>query len=402
MSGKVNREPPTRPLWEIFATALRLGLTSFGGPVAHLGYFRQEYVERKQWVSDQVYSEIVAMSQVLPGPTSSQVGMAIGLLRGGWKGAVLAWLGFTAPSALLLMLFAWLVQSVHSQTAPWVHGLMLVAVAVVAQAVWSMARTLAADRERGTLAILAAAVVLLWSTAFGQVAAIILGACGGLLFLRECRADSSAAAPFQVNRTVGLAAFALFLLFLFGLPVLRWLIPAQPIALFDSFYRAGSLVYGGGHVVLPLLQQQVVPAGWLTNDEFLAGYGVAQAVPGPLFTFAAYVGFASHIAPNGAVGGLLALIAIFLPGFLLVTAALSAYQRLRENSRFRSALLGVNAAVVGILGAALYNPVWTSAVQRPADLVVSLAAFGLLQLWKVPPWLVVAGCVIVSFITPGL
>jgi chromate transporter len=381
---------------------LRLGVTSFGGPIAHLGYFRQEYVERKQWLSDRVYSEIVAMCQVLPGPTSSQVGMTIGLLRGGWKGALLAWLGFTAPSALALMLFAWLMHGVHRHTTPWIHGLMLVAVAVVAQAVWSMARTLAADRAKGTLAILAAAVVLLWPTAFGQIAAIILGACAGLLFLREVRSVPLTDTPFQINRTVGLAAFALFLLLLFVLPVLRWLIPAQPIALFDSFYRTGSLVFGGGHVVLPLLQQQVFPAGWLTNDEFLAGYGAAQAVPGPLFTFAAYVGFASHIAPNGVVGGVLALVAIFLPGFLLVSAALPAYQRLRENFRFQRALAGVNAAVVGILGAALYNPVWTSAVQRPADLVVTLAAFGLLQLWKVPPWLVVAGCAVVSFIAPGL
>ncbi len=402
MNGQVNSKPPVRPLWDIFKTALRLGVTSFGGPVAHLGFFRQEYVERKQWLNDQVYGEIVAISQVLPGPTSSQVGMAIGLLRGGWKGALLAWLGFTAPSALALMLFAWVMEGFHAHTVPLVHGFMLVAAAVVAQAVWSMARTLAADQSRGTLAIVAAAMVLLWPTALGQISAIILGGFGGLLLLREDHAAPSIKGSFQISKTAGLAAFCLFLLLLFGLPVLHWLVPAQPVALFDSFYRAGSLVYGGGHVVLPLLQQQVVPAGWLSNDEFLAGYGAAQAIPGPLFTFAAFVGFASHVAPGGVVGGLLALVAIFLPGLLLITAALPLYEHLHTSPRVRKALAGVNAAVVGILGAALYNPVWTSAVQRPADLAVILAAFGLLHLWKVPPWLVVVGCAVLGSIAPSL
>jgi chromate transporter len=373
----------------VLLVALRLGLTSFGGPVAHLGYFRAEYVERRRWLDEQQYADLVGLCQFLPGPASSELGIAIGITRAGLLGGLAAWLGFTLPSALALTLFAAVVRRGGVLDAGWLHGLQLVAVAVVAQALWNMARTLAPDRARATLAILAAMVALLWSTPATQ-ALVIAGA--GILGWRLLSAPATppAAGPRPyIGRRLAISAWAIFLTLLIGLPLLRHLAPGQPLALVDSFYRAGALVFGGGHVVLPLLQTAVVTPGWVSPSHFVAGYGAAQAVPGPLFTFAAYLGAVEGPQPNGWLGAAIALGAIFLPAFLLVVGSLPLWEAMRTRPAVQSALRGVNAAVVGLLLAALYTPVWTSAITRPADVAVALAAFGLLLLWRVPPWLVV-------------
>jgi chromate transporter len=376
---------------EVFWTFLRLGLTSFGGPVAHLGYFRAECVERRHWLDEHSYADIVALCQFLPGPASSQVGMSLGILRAGLPGALAAWVGFTMPSALVLILFGYGVSELGSLSgAAWLHGLKIVAVAVVAQAVWGMAKSLAPDRERATVAVGAAILALAVPTALGQVGAIVAGAAIGRVFL----SDRTAARPHtplavRVPRSWSVVAAILFFALLLGLPLLAAAVPSRALALFDSFYRSGSLVFGGGHVVLPLLQAEVVPPGWVTNDAFLAGYGAAQAVPGPLFTFAAYLGTVMEPPVNGWIGGLLCLAAIFLPSFLLLVGALPYWDMLRRLPAVQAALLGINAAVVGLLLAALYRPVWTSAIFGPADFALGLVAFLLLTLWAVPPWLVV-------------
>ena len=374
---------------EVLEVATRLGLTSFGGPIAHLGYFREEYVARRRWLDEQAYADLVALCQFLPGPASSQVGIAIGIIRAGLAGGLAAWLGFTLPSATAMVAFAYGVQGVSAADSGWLHGLKVVAVAVVAQAVWGMARTLAPDRERATIAILAAIVALAWPTPAGQVLLIAAAGLIGWRFLPGLAAAPSSHLPLPVGRRAGLVALALFFGLLIGLPLLSRLVPSHPLAVFDSFFRSGSLVFGGGHVVLPLLQAEVVPVGWVTNEQFLAGYGAAQAVPGPLFTFAAYLGAAEAPSPNGWAGGTLALIAIFLPSFLLVAGALPFWNALRAQTAFQSALRGINAAVVGLLLAALYRPVWTSAIGSSADFGLAIASFGLLAFWKVPPWLVV-------------
>ncbi|MCL6517631.1 chromate efflux transporter [Alicyclobacillus sp.] len=378
---------------EVFGVALRLGLTSFGGPIAHLGYFRNEYVERRRWLDDASYADLVALCQFLPGPASSQVGIAIGLLRAGLPGALAAWLGFTLPSAIALALFAEALQRWHIHQAGWLHGLMIVAVAVVAQAVWGMARSFAAGRTRAAVAALAAVVSLLWPTPWTQVAVIVGSGLIGWFALRTGASSAGAAPlPIRLSRRFAIGMWALFFLLLIGLPVLRTAWPAQTLALFDTFYRAGSLVFGGGHVVLPLLQSAVVPPGWVTNDAFLAGYGAAQAVPGPLFTFSAYLGAVMGPAPNHALGAAIALAGMFLPAFLLVFGALPFWAALRTRPGFQSALAGIQAGVVGILLAALYNPVWTSAVHTPVDFALALVAFVLLTVWKIPPWGVVVLC----------
>ena len=376
--------------WEVFRVALRLGLTSFGGPIAHLGYFRAEYVERRRWLDEAAYADLVALCQFLPGPASSQVGIGVGMLRAGLLGGVAAWVGFTLPSALALVLFALGLRAFDVADAGWLHGLKIVAVAVVAQAVWGMARSLAPDRPRATIAILAAIAVLASQTALMQVAAIaVAGVIGWRLFnTGESPAESGGSLRVPLPRWVPGVAWALFFGPLLALPLARRAVEAPALALFDSFYRAGSLVFGGGHVVLPLLQAEVVP-GLLTQDAFIAGYGAAQAVPGPLFTFAAYLGAASSTTPNGWAGAAVALVAIFLPSFLLMAGALPLWDALRRRGAFQAALRGVNAAVVGILGAALYTPVWTSAIDAPPDFALALVAFGLLQVWRLPPWLVV-------------
>jgi chromate transporter len=379
-----------RPLSEVFLAFLHLGLTSFGGPIAHLGYFREEFVVRRKWVGERAYADLVALCQFLPGPASSQVGIGIGLAKGGLPGAVAAWIGFTAPSALALILFGLGVASYGEfLNAGVLHGLKVVAVAVVAQAVWGMARGLCPDALRSTVAVLAAIAALTWPTALGQIGVIVAGALAGLAFLRAPADEHHVALGIDVSRPLAIGALALFFALLAGLPALAAAFPSHALALVDSFYRTGSLVFGGGHVVLPLIQSEVVPPGWVTNDEFLAGYGAAQAVPGPLFTFAAYLGTVMGPAPNGWLGGVICQIAIFTPSFLLVVGALPFWDDLRRYARMQSALRGINAAVVGLLLAALYDPVWTSAIRGHADFGLALAAFAALMFWKVPPWLVV-------------
>ena len=374
---------------EVLAASLRLGLTSFGGPIAHLGYFREEYVARRKWLDEQSYADLVALCQFLPGPASSQVGIGVGIIRAGLFGGVLAWLGFTLPSALALMLFAVGLQRVNLAEAGWLHGLKVVAVAVVAQAVWGMARSLCPDRERATIAILAAIAVLALPTAAGQVLTIAVAGLIGWRLLPPGAIASSHAVVVPLSRRAGLIGWGLFFGFLIGLPLIRQVQPSQGLALFDSFYRVGSLVFGGGHVVLPLIWAEVVPTGWVDNEQFVAGYGAAQAVPGPLFTFSAYLGTVMHVPPNGVAGGLLALVAVFLPSFFLMVGSLPFWDTVRAHPGFQSALRGVNAAVVGLLAAALYHPIWTSAIDGSPDLALALAAFGLLMFWKLPPWLVV-------------
>jgi chromate transporter len=359
--------------------------------VAHLGYFRAEFVTRRHWLEEAAFADIVALCQFLPGPASSQVGLSIGIMRGGLLGALAAWLGFTMPSALALILFgygvAWIGDLSH---AAWLHGLKIVAVAVVANALWGMARNLCPDALRATIAVAAAVTVLATPSAASQVGAILGGGLLGWWLLKGSDTGSgSAALAIRIPRAWSIAAALLFVALLVGLPILRTAVPNQALAQFDSFYRSGALVFGGGHVVLPLLQAEVVPPGWVSNDAFLAGYGAAQAVPGPLFTLSAYLGTVMRPPPNGWLGGFICLVAIFLPSFLLLIAALPYWETLRRRSSVQSALRGVNAAVVGILLAALYNPVWTSAIFAPRDFAVGIVAFLMLAVWAVPPWLVV-------------
>lgn len=386
--------PTDRPAssWSVFLIFLRLGLTSFGGPVAHLGYFRDEFVTRRRWLSERSYGDLVALCQFLPGPASSQVGIALGLSRAGYGGALAAWLGFTLPSAVVLILFA-LGIAQHSTALPpgALHGLKVVAVAVVAQAVWGMARNLCSDAARISVMLIAACVALLQTSAWGQVAVISAAALAGLLLFKPTPPAAHDALPVTLSRRAGAMWLSLFLLVLAGLPILAQLIPNQGLAMIDAFYRSGSLVFGGGHVVLPLLQAEVVPTGWVSNDVFLAGYGAAQAMPGPLFTFAAFLGASMSQAPSGWLGGLLCLLAIFAPSFLLVLGALPFWENLRRSPRTQAALAGVNAAVVGLLLAALYQPVWTSAIFSARDFGLALIGLVALMVWKLPPWLVVVG-----------
>jgi chromate transporter len=374
---------------EVFWVALRLGLTSFGGPIAHLGYFRDEYVVRRKWIDEAHYADLVALCQFLPGPASSKVGIAIGINRAGLLGGVAAWCGFTLPSAVVLVAFAYGVRTLSVAEAGWLHGLKVAAVAVVAQAVWGMASNLAADRARASMMVLAAIAVLAQRTAVSQVVVILVAGLIGRWLLSAPGTSSAATAHARISKTVGAWSLAVFFALLIALPAARGAVPSQALAVFDSFFRAGSLVFGGGHVVLPLLQAEVVPPGWVSNEEFLAGYGAAQAVPGPLFTFAAYLGAVMYAPPNGLAGAALALVAIFLPAFLLTIGALPFWEMLRSRAAVQSALRGINAAVVGLLLAALYDPVWTSAIDGPADFALALVAFALLVFWRVPPWAVV-------------
>jgi chromate transporter len=379
-----------RSFLAILRVFTKLGLTSFGGPIAHLGYFRDEFVVRRKWLDEAAYADLVALCQFLPGPASSQAGFAIGLMRGGWAGAAAAWLGFTLPSATALVLFAYGAQLASGPA--WgglVHGLKVVAVAVIAQAVWGMARTLTPDRLRATIALGAALLVLFMPSALGQIGAIVLGGVAGFVLCRDAPSPLAGRLSVSVSHGMAIAALALFFALLVLLPLAAAGTRDQAIAYFDAFYRAGALVFGGGHVVLPLLQAEIVPPGWVSHDAFLAGYGAAQAVPGPLFTFAAYLGTVMSPAPDGVAGALLCLIAVFLPGLLLVVAALPFWDAFRQRPDAQAVLRGTNAAVVGILGAALYTPVWTSAVTWPADFALALAAFVLLTVWKAPPWVVV-------------
>lgn len=374
---------------EVLAAALKLGLTSFGGPIAHIGYFRREYVERRRWLDAESFGDLVALCQLLPGPASSELGIAIGTRRAGYLGGVAAWVGFTLPSAVALTAFSILAGRVDVSTAGWVEGLKLGAVAVVAQAVWSMARTLTPDLSRAVLAVAAALAMLLAPAPIFQAGVIVAGAAIGWRFLRAEEPSREVSEP-AGRRRIGAACLSAFAVLLVALPVAHALFPGQGLAVVDAFYRAGGLVFGGGHVVLPLLHAAVVPAGWISDDRFLAGYGAAQAVPGPLFTFAAYLGASLGPEPNGPAGAALAVGAIFLPAFLLVWGAMPFWGRLRSWPSFVSALRGANAAVVGILAAALITPIGTSALHSPAELAVAGAALGALMTGRVPPIVVVA------------
>lgn len=389
-TDKVLVEQSPGSFLEVLWVSTRLGLTSFGGPIAHLGYFHEEYVKRRKWIDEQSYADLVALCQFLPGPASSQVSIAIGIARARLVGGVAAWIGFTLPSALALVAFAFGVGAFASAAdAGWLHGLKVVAVAVVAQAVWGMARSLCPDRERASIALIASIVTLVWPTAVGQLSSIAIAGVVGLILFPGTASSTLSHMRFPVGKKTGIAAWAIFFALLVGLPLVRQIQPGHALEVFDSFFRVGSLVFGGGHVVLPLLQSEVVGPGWVTNEQFVAGYGATQAVPGPLFTFSAYLGAVMGPEPHGWTGAMLALMAIFLPSFLLIAGALPFWDLLRSVPVFQSALKGINAAVVGLLLTALYTPVWTSAIYSPADFGLGLVAFGLLMFWKCPPWLVV-------------
>lgn len=379
--------------WQVFLVFLRLGLSSFGGPVAHLGYFREEFVSRKKWLSEQSYADLVALCQFLPGPASSQVGLALGLSRAGYMGALAAWMGFTLPSAIALTIFALSIATINADLLPGVlQGLKIVAVAVVAQAAWGMAKSLCPDRQRLTIMALCASVLLLVPGVWVQVGVILVAGVAGLVLFKPLPASERESLAFPLSRRAGLFWLGLFLSGLIVLPLAARMAPSQTIALIDAFYRAGSLVFGGGHVVLPLLQAEVVLPGWVNNNTFLAGYGAAQAVPGPLFTFASFLGASMQVGPGGWLGSAICLLAVFAPSFFLVAGALPFWEQLRHNRRMQAALTGINAAVVGILLAALYHPVWTSAIHAPQDFALALLAFMALVFWKTPPWLVVLAC----------
>ncbi|MCC3373953.1 chromate efflux transporter [Cohnella sp. REN36] len=391
-----SRESRWRRVGETGLVALKLGLTSFGGPVAHLGYFREEYVRKRRWLTERAYADLVALCQFLPGPASSQVGIGVGLLRGGLWGGLAAWLGFTLPSVLALVAFAAFARGATLAETGWLHGLKLVAVAIVAQAVLDMGRKWASDRVLASVAVGAAALALLWRHPLSQIAAIVAAAGFGWLVYRrrdrlaEPQPDADIRAP--IGRRLGAGFLLAFAGLLVLLPWLR-LGGDRFVALFDSFYRSGALVFGGGHVVLPLLRGEVVPQGWVSDADFLAGYGVAQAVPGPLFTFASYVGFAA----DGPLGAAVATIAIFLPAFLLTAGALPFWQSLRSSPHLQGAFAGVNAAVVGLLLAALYDPIWTTTVRSAGDFAAALVLFALLVFWRLPPWAVVVAGVLLGW-----
>ena len=378
--------------WAVFLVFLRLGLTSFGGPIAHLGYFREEFVVRRQWLSERSYVDLIALCQFLPGPASSQVGIGLGLSRAGFSGALAAWAGFTLPSAIIMVLFA-LGMSTWASTFPngLLHGLKIVAVAVVAQAVWGMARNLCTDVPRVVIALFSACAVLLWPGVWAQIGVIVCTAATGLMLLKPAQRQTADSLPVSVSRKAGVASLSVFFALLAGMPLLMHIWPSQTLAMVNAFFRAGSLVFGGGHVVLPLLQTATVPNGWVANDMFLAGYGLAQALPGPLSTFAAFLGAAMNIQPSGWLGATVCLLAIFAPSFLLVIGVLPFWSTLRRSSRTRAALAGVNAGVVGLLLAALYDPVWTSAIATLTDFGLALLALIALMFCRVPPWLVVMG-----------
>jgi chromate transporter len=375
---------------EVFRVFLKLGISSFGGPIAHIGYFREEFVVRRRWLGEPTFVDLVALCQFLPGPASSQTGFAIGLIRAGYGGALAAWAGFTLPSAILMVLFAYGAGTLSGPIGTGLlHGLKLVAVAIVAQAVWGMARSLCPDRARASIATLSALIILSSTSSLAQIGAIALGGVLGLWLCREAppAADGHIAIP--VSRRTGFAALAAYFVLLVGLPIAQTLSGSTALALFDAFYRSGALVFGGGHVVLPLLREAFVTPGWIGDDAFLAGYGAAQAVPGPLFTFAAYLGTLVRPAPHGIAGAALGLFGIFLPGVLILLGALPFWDSFRRRVTAQAAMRGVNAAVVGLLGAALYSPLWTSSVQGPGDFALALLGFILLTVWRLPPLAVV-------------
>ncbi|MTH55675.1 chromate efflux transporter [Bacillus mangrovi] len=379
---------------EILLVSSKLGLTSFGGPVAHLGYFREEYVKKRKWLDDRAYADLVALCQFLPGPASSQVGLSIGLMRGGIFGSFLSWFGFTMPSVILLVLFAVLFQNGNVQEAGWLMGLKIVAVAVVAQAVMGMGKSLAPDRPRIAVAVLTASGALFFPSAWGQIGLIAAAAVFGYLFYRKEEVPEVPPLLISVRKKTAAASLAVFAALLLFLPVMRYAFPGIYMALFDVFFRVGSIVFGGGHVVLPMLEREVVPPGWVTDEAFLAGYGAAQAVPGPLFTLSSYLG----AVVSGLPGALVATAAMFLPSFLLVIGVLPFWSTIRRKRGVQAALMGVNASVVGILLAALYDPVFTSAIHSAGAFALALSSFALLVYWKLPPWAVVLFSIVMGSI----
>lgn len=374
-----------KALLEVLLVSTRLGFTSFGGPIAHLGYFHEEYVRRRKWLDDRAYADLVALCQFLPGPASSQVGIGIGVMRAGLLGGFLAFLGFTLPSVMALILFALLLQGFDVGHAGWIHGLKIVAVAVVAHAILGMASKLTPDTSRRSIALFAVIITLMWQTALTQVLIIVIAALIGYWIYKEEKVPEAIHIQMPISKRFAMICLTLFFGLLILLPILREVTSIHWIAIFDSFYRAGSLVFGGGHVVLPLIEREVVPVGWISEEAFLAGYGATQAVPGPLFTFAAYLG----AVMGGWQVALLATAAIFLPAFLLILGTLPFWSSLRSNPKIQGAIFGVNAAVVGILIAALYHPIWTSSILAPLDFALAGILFGMLVFWKLPPWTVV-------------
>ncbi len=385
-------------LLEILIVSTRLGLTSFGGPIAHLGYFHEEYVRKRKWMDEKGYADLVALCQFLPGPASSQVGIGIGVMRGGLLGGIVSFIGFTLPSVIALIVFALILQGLNVSDLSWIHGLKLVAVAVVAHAILGMAEKLTPDLKRKTIALLALIGTLLWQTAFSQVGVILLAGTLGFLLYRDQTDNDETKYEFPISKKFAVICLSLFFALFLLLPLLRDATSNSWIAIFDSFYRSGSLVFGGGHVVLPLLEREFVPSGWISEEAFLAGYGAAQAVPGPLFTFAAYIG----AVMNGWQGGLLATVAIFLPAFLLILGSLPFWNMLRQNAKIKGALMGVNAAVVGILISAFYQPIWTTTILKPIDFAFAAVLFSMLVYWKLSPWVVVVtgaiGGLLMSFL----
>ncbi|HEO8419073.1 TPA: chromate efflux transporter [Yersinia enterocolitica] len=383
---KAKQWKKSKTFLEILLISTKLGFTSFGGPVAHLGYFHDEYVRRRKWLDEKSYADLVALCQFLPGPASSQVGIGIGILRGGLLGGIISFLGFTLPSVIALMIFASVIEGLDIGNAGWIHGLKIVAVAIVAHAILGMAKNLTPDLKRKTIALFALVLTLLWQSVFSQVGVIILSALiGYFLYKQQAMQQNHAEVTFPISKRVASVSLLLFFALLFLLPVIREVFAYPWIAMFDSFYRSGSLVFGGGHVVLPLLEREFVPGGWLSEEAFLAGYGATQAVPGPLFTFAAYIG----TVLNGWGGGLLATFAIFLPAFLLILGTLPFWNSLRTNPNIQGALMGVNAAVVGILISAFYHPIWTSSIIDASDFAFAAILFSMLVYWKLPPWIIV-------------
>lgn len=381
----LTKQNRIRSLIEIFLVSTRLGLTSFGGPTAHLGYFHEEYVRRRKWMDEKSYADLVALCQFLPGPSSSQVGIGVGIMRAGILGGITSFIGFTFPSVVALIAFALLMSGFDVGNTGWIHGLKIVAVAIVAHAIIGMAKSLTPDLKRKAIAIIAMLVTLLWQTAFSQVGLILIAACIGYFLLKQKNDGAGVQSHFPISKRVGGVCLLLFVGLLVALPLLKEATGSYWLAMFDSFYRSGSFVFGGGHVVLPLLEKEFVPTGLMSEEVFIAGYGVTQAVPGPLFTFAAYIG----TVMNGWQGGLVATVAIFLPAFLLVIGALPFWDQLRKHPKITGAIMGVNAAVIGILIAALYSPIWTSSILEAKDFALAVILFSMLAYWKLPPWVVV-------------
>lgn len=379
----INRRFKT--LLEIFFISTRLGLTSFGGPIAHLGYFHEEYIRRRKWMDEKSYADLVALSQFLPGPASSQVGIGVGVMRGGVLGGIISFIGFTLPSVIALILFALIVKEFDIGSTGWIHGLKVVAVAIVAHAIIGMAKNLTPDNKRKSIALFALVGTLIWQTAVTQIGVILISALLGFLLYKNQKEHKEAKSKFLLSKNVAIICLVLFFSLLFLLPILKEVTGSYWIAMFDSFYRSGSLVFGGGHVVLPLLEGEFVTTGLISEEAFLAGYGATQAIPGPLFTFAAYIG----AELNGWQGGLFATIAIFLPAFLLLLGTLPFWDHLRNNPKIRGAIMGVNAAVLGILISAFYDPIWTSSIIEPLDFALAAILFSMLAYWKLPPWIIV-------------